>query len=44
MDVKTTFLNGDLEEEIYMEQPEGYVVHGQEHKICKLIKSMYGLK
>ena len=44
MDIKTTFLNGDLEDEIYIEQLEGYVVHGQEHKICKLIKSMYGLK
>lgn len=44
MDVKTAFLNGDLEEEIYMEQPEGYVVPGQEHKVCKLVKSLYGLK
>ena len=44
MDVKTAFLNGDLEEEIYMEQPESFVVPGQEHKICILIKSLYGLK
>ncbi len=44
MDVKTTFLNGDLEEEIYMVQPEGCIVPGQENKICKLIKSLYGLK
>ncbi|PNX67522.1 retrotransposon protein putative Ty1-copia sub-class, partial [Trifolium pratense] len=44
MDVKTAFLNGDLEEEIYMEQPEGFVVHGQETKVCKLEKSLYGLK
>ena len=44
MDGKTAFLNGDLEEEIYMEQFKGYVVHGQEHKICKLVKSLYGLK
>ncbi|CAM8965984.1 unnamed protein product [Rhodiola kirilowii] len=44
MDVKTTFLNGDLEEEIYMKQPEGFVVTGQEHKVCKLVKSLYGLK
>ncbi|KAK2442716.1 putative mitochondrial protein [Trifolium repens] len=44
MDVKTAFLNGDLEEEIYIEQPEGFVIHGQEHKVCKLDKSLYGLK
>ena len=44
MDIKTAFLNSDLEEEIYMEQPEGCVILGQEHKICKLIKSLYGLK
>nr|GEZ04685.1 zinc finger, CCHC-type [Tanacetum cinerariifolium] len=42
MDVKKTFLNGDLEEEIYMKQPEGFVM--PEHKVCKLIKSLYGLK
>ena len=44
MDVKTTFLNGDLNEEIYMNQPEGCVVVGQEHKWCKLRKSPYVLK
>ena len=44
MNVKTAFLNGDLEEEIYMEQPEGYVVLGQEYKVCKLVKSLDGLK
>ena len=44
MDVKTTFLNGELHEEIYMEQPEGFVVQGQENKVCKLVKSLYGLK
>lgn len=44
MDVKTAFLNGDLEEEIYMSQPEGFVVLGQEDKVCKLRKSLYGLK
>ena len=44
MDIKTTFLNGDLDEEIYMEQPEGFIVPGQEKKVCQLVKSLYGLK
>ena len=44
MDVKTVFLNGELDEEIYMEQPEGFVVQGQENKVCKLVKSLYVLK
>ena len=44
MDVKTAFLNRHLEEEIYMEQPEGYVVLGKGKKVCKLVKSLYGLK
>ena len=43
MDVKITFLNGDLDEEIYMEQPKGFVVKEQEKKVCRLIKSLYGL-
>ncbi|KAL0412857.1 UNVERIFIED_CONTAM: Retrovirus-related Pol polyprotein from transposon TNT 1-94 [Sesamum radiatum] len=43
MDVKTAFLNGELDEEIYMEQPEGFVVPGQEKKVCRLVKSLYGL-
>ena len=44
IDVKTSFLNGDLKEEIYMNQPESFVVPGQEDTICKLRKSLYGLK
>jgi hypothetical protein len=44
MNVKTAFLNRELEEEIYMTQPNGFVVKGQEDKVCKLMKSLYGLK
>ena len=44
MDVKTAFLYGELEEEIYMEQPDGYKIPGQENKVCRLVKSLYGLK
>jgi hypothetical protein len=43
MDVKTAFLNGELEEEIYMDHLEGFVVKGQEGMLCKLVKSLYGL-
>ena len=44
MDVKTTFLNGNLEEELYMMQPEGFVAKNQEHMVCKLKRFIYGLK
>ncbi|GLJ31516.1 hypothetical protein SUGI_0632490 [Cryptomeria japonica] len=44
LDVKTTFLHGDLEEEIYMLQPQGYEVKGKENLVCRLKKSLYGLK
>jgi hypothetical protein len=44
MNVKTTFLNGDLDEEVYMDQLEGFVLPGNEKKVCKLVKSLYGLK
>ena len=43
-DVTTAFLNGDLKDEVYMKQPEGSVVKGQEHLVCKLKRSIYGLK
>jgi hypothetical protein len=42
--VKTTFLHGDLEEEIYMNQPEGFVVKGKKELVCRMQKSLYGLK
>ena len=44
MDVKTAFLHGDLEEEIYITQPDGFKVTGKENWVCKLSKSLYGLK
>ena len=44
MDVKTTFLNGSLEEEVYMDQPKGFSIEGKEHLACKLKKSIYELK
>jgi hypothetical protein len=44
MDVKTAFLNGELEDEIYITQSDGFIVKGQEDNVCKLMKSLYGLK
>ena len=44
MDVKTTFLHGNVDEEVYMDQSEGFVLSGNERKVCKLVKSLYGLK
>ena len=44
MDVKTAFLNGNLDEDIYMIQQEGFIVQGHEQKVCKLQRSIYGLK
>jgi hypothetical protein len=42
--VKSTFLNGELKEEAYLTQPEGFVEKGQEHLVCKLKKALDGLK
>jgi hypothetical protein len=44
MDVKTVFLHGDLEEEIYMKQTELFVVKGKQELVCKIKRSLYGLK
>lgn len=44
MNVTTTFLHGNLEEELYMEQPKGFEVQGKAYLVCKLNRSLYGLK
>jgi hypothetical protein len=44
MDVKITFLNGDIYENVYMAQPKGFIVEGKENLGCHLSKSIYGLK
>ncbi|KAG7544127.1 GAG-pre-integrase domain [Arabidopsis thaliana x Arabidopsis arenosa] len=44
LDVKSAFLHGELSEDVYVEQPEGYVKKGEEQKVYKLIKALYGLK
>ncbi len=38
------FMNGELKEEVFMNQSKGFVVKGQENKICKLVKELYGLQ
>ena len=44
MDLKTVFLNGEIEEEVYIKQPEGFVIQEEKSHVCRLKKSLYGLK
>jgi hypothetical protein len=44
MDVKTPFLNGVIEEEVYIEKPQGFVIHGKESHVCRLKKALYRFK
>ena len=44
VDIKTAYLNGHLNEEIYMDQPRGFEIQGEEKKVCRLLKAIYGLK
>jgi hypothetical protein len=44
MDVKSTFLNGDLQEEVFVTQPPGFIIDGAEHKMLRLSKALYGLR
>ena len=44
MDVNTTFLNGNIEEEVYIEQPEGFETFDRESHVCQLKRALYGLK
>ena len=44
MDAKTTFLNSLLQEEVYLEQPQGFEIHERESHVCSLKKDLYGLK
>jgi hypothetical protein len=44
VDVKTTFLNDEIEEKVYIEQPDGFVTHENESHVCRLKKALYGLK
>jgi hypothetical protein len=44
MDVKTTFLNGEIKEEVYIEQPNGFMIHEKESHVCRLKMALYGIK
>jgi hypothetical protein len=44
MDVNTTFLNGKIEHEVFVEQPDGFILHNKGTHVCKLRKALYGVK
>ena len=44
LDIKLAFLNGELKEDVYVDQPEGYIATGNEDEVYKLHKALYGLK
>jgi hypothetical protein len=44
MDVKKLFLNGEIEEEVYIKNSKGFIIHNEKYHVCRLKKSMYGLK
>ena len=44
INIRISFLKGDLDKDIYIDQLEGFVINGQENKFCKLVKSLHGLK
>ena len=44
MDVKTSFLNGVIEEEVYIEQPQGFELKDRANNVCKMKKALYGVK
>lgn len=44
LDVKNAFLNGEIEEEVYVSQPEGFIQEGKEHLVYRLYKALYGLR